>query len=78
VTEAARYIEEHNFGFGVSSIVELERVLEEVADGRGRFDIKTEEDLETSATAEVGQYLLRLLKDLGTGHLPGAGVSHET
>jgi 3-deoxy-D-manno-octulosonic-acid transferase len=62
VTEAAEYIESHNYGVRVKSSDKLTLVIDDVISGRMRFAVKTESDLSESATARAGEYILERLK----------------
>jgi len=61
VQEAAQYIDEHDFGCRVASQKELENLLNSVMSGKRSFNRKTATDMEHSATAVVGKYILELL-----------------
>ncbi|MBN1213528.1 MAG: hypothetical protein JXA92_13235 [candidate division Zixibacteria bacterium] len=58
VREAAEYIEAGQYGDRVNSVVELERVIEEVCLGHLSFAVKTEADIQKSATSQIGRYIL--------------------
>jgi len=63
VREAAEYIEAGRYGDRVASVEELERVIEEVYLGRLSFAVKTEAEVQNSATTKIGRYILER-----TGH----------
>jgi tRNA (guanine-N7-)-methyltransferase len=62
VTEAAEYILDHNYGARVASESDLTNLLEEILTGKRSFRVKTENDLLTSPTAAVGEYILKRLQ----------------
>ncbi|MBD3403515.1 hypothetical protein GF420_11510 [candidate division GN15 bacterium] len=61
VAEAAQYIEEHRFGRRVTGSEELTEVLDAFLSGKLRFERKSEEDEDQTATAEVARYIAGLL-----------------
>ena len=63
VREAAEYIETGRYGERVNTAEELQRVIEEVLLGGLSFTVKTEVDVQESATAQIGRYILER-----TGH----------
>lgn len=67
VAEAASYIEEHNYGARVADGEEMTQLIQEFFDGQRTFDRKSESDLDRSATADAGRYLLTLLESRGAG-----------
>lgn len=63
VTEAAAYIEQHNYGRKVASAEELAGVISELYNGRLSFHIKTADEYRHSPTALIGDFILRRLTD---------------
>jgi len=61
--EAADYIERYNYGARVESVEGLVALIKDVITGRRKFAQRTESDLERSATATIGRYILERLKD---------------
>ena len=61
VAEAAAYIAEHNYGARAADSQEIRRLMQEFFAGQRSFARKTEADLEHSATAEAGRFILALL-----------------
>jgi tRNA (guanine-N7-)-methyltransferase len=64
VYEAAEYIEARQYGDRVNNKEELEKIIEEALLGRLSFAVKTEADLQKSATTQIGRYILER-----TGHV---------
>ena len=64
VTDAAEYIIAHNFGAKVADADELRMMLVEVISGRRNFAAKEVTDMEHSATAIAGTYILKRLNDV--------------
>jgi len=63
VKEAADYIVEHVYGARVDSFDELQGTVMSVLEGRRKFEIKTDANMQGSATALAGDYILRKLRD---------------
>jgi 3-deoxy-D-manno-octulosonic-acid transferase len=61
VTEAADYIEAHDYGARVEDIDQLSSVIDAVKSGQRRFRIKSANDIAESATAQAGRYILSRL-----------------
>ena len=61
VAEAAAYIVEHNFGARAEDGEEMTRLIREFFAGKRSFAQKSESDLDHSATAEAGRFILNLL-----------------
>jgi len=64
VSEAADYILDHNYGVQVDSAKKMTEVLKAVISGQLKFSIKTEQELDKSATTQVGKYILGCLKNV--------------
>jgi len=58
VVEAAEYIERHNYGVRVDSADELKAIIEDVIANRRSFAVRDRSDLEQSAVATIGRYIL--------------------
>lgn len=58
VSEAAGYILDHDYGSRVATVEEMAALIIEIIDGRRKFARKEEHDLETSATALAGDYIV--------------------
>jgi 3-deoxy-D-manno-octulosonic-acid transferase len=63
VADAAEYIVANNFGARVTDALELRETLAEVIAGRRKFAAKEVTDMEHSATAIAGTYILKRLND---------------
>jgi 3-deoxy-D-manno-octulosonic-acid transferase len=64
VAEAAEYIVNGNYGLKVRGAGELTDVVMRVIEGTTRFAVRDESDLTRSATAIVGEYILKRLTDV--------------
>jgi 3-deoxy-D-manno-octulosonic-acid transferase len=67
VAEAVAYIAEHNYGACAADGEEMTRLIHEFFAGRRAFARKTEADLDRSATADAGRFILTLLDARGAG-----------
>ncbi len=65
VIDAAEYIESNNFGDRINDITELVATVEQMRSGDRTFATKTENDLDRSATAVAGDYILKKLDHAG-------------
>ncbi len=63
VADAARYIEEHNYGSMIHSAEELRTRIEGVLSGKISYAVKTDSDENHSATTLTGTYLLDRLRN---------------
>jgi 3-deoxy-D-manno-octulosonic-acid transferase len=61
VPHSAKYITEYDFGTMVDDVEDLEKQIREVLTGHRKFAIKNDSDLSNSATAIVGDYILKRL-----------------
>ncbi|UCC44353.1 MAG: hypothetical protein JSU65_00010 [Candidatus Zixiibacteriota bacterium] len=61
VEEAADYIAQGNYGTKVSSLTELENMLDTMLNGNCSFAVKVEGDMALSATARAGDYIMQRL-----------------
>lgn len=59
VVEAAEYIEQHNYGMRVGSVEELITIVEDVIDGQRTFAVREESGPGQTASATVGNYILK-------------------
>ncbi len=66
VRDAARYILNHNYGVQVPSGEDLTALVMEVIDGAHAFSVKTDSDVNQSATAVVGRHILDTVRSVGT------------